>query len=1112
MLTIYKASAGSGKTFTLTYRYIKLLLSYKDESGRYRLRKHPHSCHRSILAVTFTNKATDEMKRRIIHDLAVLGDMEPGWGKKSPYTRMLTEELGCREQELTEASRIALRDLLFDFNFFQVSTIDSFFQTILRTFAREAELTGNYEVDLENDRAMETSLRSLFDSLRTDSASHENARTIDWITQFLLAELREGRGVAIFNRRSGTFTELMSFIKGTDTEEFKAHYDEMAAYIAEPGKLENFRKQLAKAFATHADITGKACRAALDMVEDMGYGDGKLKISSALKTRLIDGMNNGYDTASSEGTTIGKILDNPGEAYTKPLRAYLASHPCAELDDAIASALVRLREGRSLRALWQALSKQLYNLGMLKGVFKFIEEFRRQNNTFLLSDTNSILKQIIGEGDTPFVFERIGVWLNHFLIDEFQDTSRMQWEIMRPLVMEGQAIDADSLIIGDEKQCIYRFRSSDPTLLQHTVSADFGEKARMEGDTPGGNTNWRSSAHVVKFNNALFGILSGQLDLRDVYANVVQNVAPPNVDHAGYVATAAIKASTVADFTEAALAVMGDNMRRQLLAGYRGKDICVLVRFREYGCKVIDYIEKLTVSDSVFKGLRVISDDAMMLGRSSGVRTIISVLRYLDSLTADLAAGGDDASSRSGKSDAERRLRSMLNRFEYSRSLGTPPSEALRDALSRPDEAIDIKNDIISMACFSITSLIERIINRMFTPEECSEQNMYFSALQDAVDDYSATYGGDLHAFLDWWDSKGSRLTVSAPDDDNAIRVMTVHKSKGLEFPCVHVPMLTYDMVTFKGREWFGKVSVPFVDDDVVPPLLSLTPARFMESTPLADQYRQRCREQLLDEMNILYVALTRASEELIISYRNTPNVSDTYPVGAVFSRAMEPMSDMMENCAPASGGKPADEPDEPEITYATYGRPTVPQPQKSKPPTALDPVETFDMPAYATADRPDLWSNVRIDDLPDYFRPRDRGIVLHDVLARVYHASGLHKAVAGCVHSGLLPAAEAPEIESYLRQELTREDVAPWFDGFTRALTERPLLLDDGTHPRPDRVVWTKSGHVDVIDYKFGRPNKAHHAQVRNYMELLHSMNHRNVRGFLWYVTSGEIVQVSPC
>ena len=164
MLTIYKASAGSGKTFTLTYRYIKLLLSYKDESGRCRLQKHPRSAHRSILAVTFTNKATDEMKRRIIHELAVLGRMEPNWTKPSPYAGMLTKELGCTVQALEEASRMALRDLLFDFNFFQVSTIDSFFQMILRTFAREAELTGNYEVDLENDRAMETSLRSLFDS------------------------------------------------------------------------------------------------------------------------------------------------------------------------------------------------------------------------------------------------------------------------------------------------------------------------------------------------------------------------------------------------------------------------------------------------------------------------------------------------------------------------------------------------------------------------------------------------------------------------------------------------------------------------------------------------------------------------------------------------------------------------------------------------------------------------------------------------------------------------------------------------------------------------------------------------------------------------------------
>ena len=1117
MLTIYKASAGSGKTFTLTYRYIKLLLSYKDESGRCRLQKHPRSAHRSILAVTFTNKATDEMKRRIIHELAVLGRMEPNWTKPSPYAGMLTKELGCTVQALEEASRMALRDLLFDFNFFQVSTIDSFFQMILRTFAREAELTGNYEVDLENDRAMETSLRSLFDSLRTDTASHDNARTVDWITQFLLAEIREGRGVAIFNRRSGAFSELMSFVKGTDTEEFKARYDEMAEYLAAPEKLERFRRQLAEAFKSHAKLTAEACNEALAAVERMGFDDGKMKITSALKTRLTDGALNGYDTSVKEGTTIGKILADISQGYNKALRTHLASNPCSELDDAILTALTHLHEGRNLRAMWSALAKQLYNLGMLQGVFRFIEEFRQQNNTFLLSDTNSILKQIIGDGDTPFVFERIGVWLNHFLIDEFQDTSRMQWEIMRPLVMEGQAIDADSLIIGDEKQCIYRFRSSDPTLLQHTVASDFGEKAIIEGDTPQGNTNWRSSSHVVRFNNALFSTLSGKLGMQDVYANVEQSVAPRNLDHGGYVEITSVKASVMSCFVEVALENMTRAMRRQLRAGYRGKDICVLVRGRDHGCKVIEHITSLTASDTDFRGLRVISDDAMMLGRSSAVRTIISVLRYVASLSADCVPSlpveedGDAA-----RKDFKKRLRSMLNRFEYSRSLGVPPSEALRQALDDPEGTIDIKSDIASMDCFSITSLIERIIHRMFSPEECAAQCMYLSALQDAVGDYTSTYGGDLPTFLDWWDSKGSRLTVSAPDDDNAIRVMTIHKSKGLEFPCVHVPLLGYDMVSFKGREWFGKVEVPFVDSDVVPPLLSLVPSRFMESTPLAGQYRRRCSEQLLDEINILYVALTRASEELIVCYRQAASLSDTYPIGAVMDEAVSELHTLLEKIdedeadADADSESESDEDSDVEVNRFAYGSPTQPQPEEERPPTALDPVTVFEMAPYATDDRPDLWANVKIDDLPDYSRPRDRGIMLHDVLARVYRSSGLHTAVARCSHAGLLPPGEALEIERFLADELVRPDVAPWFNGFRRAVTERTLLLPGGVHRRPDRIVWTADGHTDVIDYKFGEPHKAHHRQVRDYMDALHRMGHSGIRGFIWYVTAGNIMPVS--
>ena len=1121
MLTIYKASAGSGKTYTLTYYYIKLLISQKDENGRYRLRKFTRSAHRSILAITFTNKATDEMKRRIIHELAVLGGMEPGWKDPSPYVADFCRELGCSEEELAETARHTLRDLLFDFNYFQVSTIDSFFQIILRTFAREAELTGNYEVDLENDRAMESGVRNLFESLRTDSGSPETRRIIHWLTRFLLTELREGRAVALFNRKSDAFGELLRFVKETDTEEFKRRYREMMDYLGNPELLDSFRNQLVNAPRRHKEMTAALCKHALDEISRRGYDDGPAKITKNVMTRLLDGAANGFDTSKKEGSTIASVIASPREACNAKLKTELDKNPDTTLYDAITSAFTALRQGRTLRQLWSDLTRQLYRLGLLESVYRYIEAFRAENNTLLLSDTNSILAEIIGDGETPFVFERLGVWLNHFLIDEFQDTSKMQWDILRPLVREGQATDADSLIIGDEKQCIYRFRSSDPTLLRTSVDRQFAGNATTRGDSPGENTNWRSSSHIVTFNNTIFSRLSADLHLDDVYSNVVQQISKKHKSHNGFIEATAVTAQKIDSFATTALGIMTESIRRQLLAGYKGKDICILVRRLSHGAKVISHLINLSATDPDFKGLRVISDDAMKISSAPAVRMIISILRYLNTLDNPTEEENDTSAADIRTAPAEQRphrnnaeeIRRMVNRFEYNRSSGMPPCSALVEAIENPGKEFDIKVDLGRMACFSLPSLVERVIKRMLT-DELESQCMYISAFQDLVTDWSSSRSGDLNAFLDWWDATGSRATVSAPDDENAIRVMTIHKSKGLEFACVHVPWLAYDMVDFKGNEWFEKTTIPMIDDDVVPPLLALRPSKLLDSTAFAPQYNKRCTDLLLDELNILYVALTRATEELSIIYR-TEKDSERYPVGNALGHAIA-VSCLMESAdqeteEDAVSDKPFQAEEQPaNVSRSTYGNPTRPPQKRLKPPTALDPVDSFVMPPYSTSDRDDLWLHTRIDDIPDFEKARDRGIIIHDVLAHISTIDSLPDAIRRCIHSGKLPREEADSVSRYLSRQISRPELRQWFEDTRRILCERPILFPNGGKLRPDRIVWTADGHIDIIDYKSGDIRTDEHIhQVINYTDAMRSMGYADIRGYLWYLSDSEIIRV---
>lgn len=1128
MLHIYKASAGSGKTYRLAYEYIKMLLGEKADDGSYRLRHDSLTGHRHILAITFTNKATDEMKQRILHELARLGGCEPGWTKDSDYAPQLIDELRCSADELKRAAANALMALVMDYNFFNISTIDSFFQTILRTFAREAQIMGDYDVSLDDDGVLRAGIGEMILRLNhgfADGTTPPYRALEEWLTTLMRHNLRKGNGFNLFNRASSLRGTLNSFIRNISDETFRINYDAIMGYLRRDDRpLDRFSQML-----------GQRLNSTVEMIKSIA-SDTLSKISGT------PGLNRYVVSLYGKMADSG-MPDLKSKTYAKCLEGDESCFNKGKYDPATGSlihdATQRIHMLYGQLATMKVTYENLFMLGLVERVYSCIDELQKDHNFIRLSDTGSLLHSIIGDGDAPFVFERMGLWLNHFLIDEFQDTSLMQWLNLTPLINESHSHDHDNLIIGDEKQCIYRFRNSDPSLLKERVSREF-DRVAISGDSVEQNTNWRSSAHVVRFNNTVFTQMPMNPYIRAIYSNVVQQVAPKHLSHNGYVSVWA--APEDADFTDCAIGRMEAEILRQLDSGYRPCDIAVLCRRVTEAAEVIEALMKMSDALPEDKRFRIISDDSMMVSASPVVRSVITQLRFMD------AAG----SPRCGKGVTPKMFTDLFNQYEQRitdmlrtrdadghRDLGASAGDILRSIIAdmpenpapADDEADEPMDHMATQPILStdLSVIIERIIAR--SPQDMrQEQNMYITAFMDTVYDYLDTHPNDIHAFLKWWDATGHAYKISSPESTDAIRVMTIHKAKGLEFACVHLPFCNWRMDNLKGPSWYTPVDLPDIPANLIPPLIPLEPSADMMQSAYADQYAAKIEETELDELNVLYVALTRAVDELIIT---VPSKADRgITTGALLLSTVGGMTDerASEDTSLYTSMHPDLSSDNPyrHGAYVTGAPTTRTHEAKTEPPKALQPVNTYPMTQYYILDRSDLWADTALDfpEHYDYSDPRSRGNMLHACLAYCRRASDIDKVVLRLHHRGFIPAAVVPEIRDILHCELDRPEVAQWFDGYDRVMIEQPIYVGD-THDRthetrrPDRVVWTADGTIDVIDYKTGHlPEDAaerkaligkYSRQVRRYMDHISrtSANGAPVRGYIWHLDSSMILEV---
>lgn len=1167
-LTVYKASAGSGKTYTLAYEYIKMLLGIKNPAtGIYSLNPHTgrreSRRHRYILAITFTNAATNEMKERIVKELNRLAAADPA----AEYTRKLTEELNCSADDLRKSAHKALCELLYDYSAFNVSTIDSFFQNVLRTFWHELQRQGDYILAIDSSQLLAGSLSQMLDTYNYGPEDSDRAMR-EWIRNFMTNNMLEGETYNIFDRNGSVLGNLTGVVANSMDEKFLAASRRIRQYLSNPERPAAFCAKVKKLIA---ELLNKSVEAAHEFERFITDNGLVLKSADGPTLWVTAFYDPDYYFPKSAPSVFSAVWKKEKDIEKKLFNAATLKKANAgtilhalELFGKHAELVGRRPAYRKLNRLIKA-TQDLQFLGFATD---FLNSYLRDKNTMLIGESGQLLSELINGSEVPFIYERIGTYLRHLLIDEFQDTSRTQWTNLEPLVRNSLDNLNECLIIGDVKQSIYRFRNSDSSLLDTEVeNNNFPGRINPRGAEAADNTNHRSAHGIVRFNNTVFSRMATQLGIPG-YANVAQTPSPRLKDLSAYV-----KVSVWGkDSREAILETVAQDILRQHSCGYRWRDILVLVYRHDEGTEFIRFITDR------HKEIPVLSSQSLLLCNSRAVRSIMALLKLVagsygrETDTAD----GDDEKIYSDNRDIDL----MRSRFEYFAGVHNDDlqlaldaaldNSAAREKVEQEIEAIRRENST------NLVAMIEAIVyHRLAEPADGTEntrrckvfadEQAFIAALIDRAIEHMQGPDPSVRAFLKQWENEGDSWAIPASKTTDAVEVMTIHVSKGLERNCIHIPFINKALIRDENM-WLPAGDILGPDDPDCPPLLQvniqpddlLLEPRFGS---FATEARKNFAAMKADTFNSVYVAFTRARRELCVhtmpSAKSGADPADyvqKYLVDALEMPAVQ-QSDLFtdtaacsippENLNPDHGSDAADEPDTTETADPAVATVLPLKVFVSGEPTSPRISDMTDNPSnqveFSVSMRKDLKNLTTVDDIlavsdlvsDDDFSDRnpadivdtdhrtaemrqaaDDGMNMHAILENMNTIDDLAEATRRQAIRRGLDAETAGRYFTLLDEafRLGGETVRQWFMPQNTVFAER-AIFDPRTNitKRPDRVVGLSDGTMAVIDYKFTSEAKAEHrTQLRHYLQLVSEVDGKHPRGFLWYPRLNKIIEIT--
>lgn len=1094
-LRLIRASAGSGKTFTLTAHYLTLLFSGPAK-------------YREILAVTFTNKATAEMKERILGALEELATSGPKNSKFSPILKESYPDL--TDQDISLKAAEIYSKILHDYSRFSVSTIDGFVQQLIRSFAFELNLDSGYKLEMNQDKVKDELIRALNVQLENDPD------LLEWVTNLAIDRISDGKD-----------WDYQRTLKDLANEIFKERYypfqEAMLAMGEDQGsEFNNLREIVATGIAEFKEAVLTRASQMKKILDESGVLPEELNQKS--RNPLLK-LNKILAEDFSVIPSLEKLVDDfdqwPNKSSKDPDGVRTLYN---QLNPEVKSFIEFFNENGERYETYVAISRNSSYLRLMQGMADLLKNYRSENRALLISDAQQLLKGITSSDvDNPsFIWEKTGNKYKHFLFDEFQDTSTFQWINFLPLVKnaiaESDRALSEHLVVGDVKQSIYRWRNGDWRILHSQVASDLSDHNVGQENL---GFNRRSSENIIRFNNYLYSklpVLLQQL-LNTAFADTARahlheywdRESNRLIENAYFESEQRMTETTPRggkveikffskdddsgdeDHSDAALFTV-EKLIELLSNGVKMKDIGILVRKNAEAEAILECLftpdaqERLTAAAG--KTFQVISGEALKIVNNPAVQLLLSTCRLLSV---------HDHESGIHKVECARLWKQIANPDHQ--IINIKDHEWIEISLKNISELghifpLRLCQEFNSFRQLPMGELVEKLISiySLGTSDQ-SAHIPFLLAFRDQVAVFTSSGDQGITAFLDWWDTDGSKKALPSSNSQDAVQVMTVHKSKGLEFEAVIIPFINWKLNTSSGAIkrllWVDAKQAGFERFKLLP----VDYSKGLASTAFAQDYFEEMLLGYMDVMNTLYVATTRARNYLCMVCPQLPKLPDSGAINdiqLVLSQMLTSLTDndpvFIENEGVFSIGdlvhrQVESETEESQQIWVKHYHVNEQLTERFK----------------RNNQTQEGWFNAR----------QRKGVVLHELLEGINNLDNLDRMIEERVQKGLIRKSEKEEIRKAVKDVLMQDEIRTWFSTARSVISEKDMILKAGIVKRPDKL-FIFDDHAILLDFKFGAEHSKYIGDIRSYRQSLMDMGEfKDVHAYLWYAHDSKLMRV---